>query len=267
MIRGVIFDLDGTIYCGAKEVPGASSFVRFLRSRGIKCLFVTNRANRAPAEVAEHLRSYGVDCSEGEVLTSAQVAARFLRPGRAFCIGEYGLVSVLSSAGFVITDKAADYVVVSFDRSFSYEKLRTAARLIREGARFIATNLDAYIPLEDGIWPGAGSLAAAVEIASGARPLVMGKPEPMIFTMALEKMEVPAADVINIGDNLATDIAAGLRAGIRSVLILTGVSSRRDIDSASHKPTWTVENYDALLRIVCGENKLEIPSSGRPDIG
>jgi len=259
MIRGLIFDLDGTIYRGAEQVPGAAQAIRFLRTHSIKCLFVTNRANRTPEEVAEHLRSYGIQCAPDEVLTSAQVAARHLAGRSAYCIGEHGLTSALAAAGIVITDDRPDCVIVSFDRSFSYEKLKKAVRLVRAGSKFVATNLDAYIQLEDGVWPGTGAIAAAIEMASGTKPVVMGKPEPLIFRMALEKMELAAAEVINVGDNLATDIPAGLRAGIRSALILTGVSSRAEAASGPCRPTWIVEGYPDLVRLVCHENSLPVP--------
>ena len=142
MIKGVILDLDGTVYLGKQEVPGAARFIAFLRESGIKYLFVTNRANRTPVVVAEHLASYGIPCTENDVLTSAQATVQYLKKGSVYYIGEEGLKVELDKAGMAVNEEAPDYVIVSFDRSFTYEKLKKACQMIHAGARFIATNPD-----------------------------------------------------------------------------------------------------------------------------
>lgn len=254
MIRGVLLDLDGTVYRGAQEVPGAAQFVRQLGAENIRCLFVTNRANRPPEEVCDHLRGYGIDCTTEDILTAAQATAAYLERGSAYYIGEEGMRCALVEAGFEITDQAPDYVIVSYDRSFTYEKLATASRLIVGGARFIATNPDKALRSEQHVMPGTGALVAAVEAASGQKPLMIGKPEKLLFEMALKRLDLAAADVIAIGDNPETDIPAGVNAGLRTAYILTGVGRREDATRSGVGPTWIVESFDELLRIVAREN-------------
>ena len=257
MIRGVLLDLDGTVYWGAREVPGAAGFVRQLHAWGIRCLFVTNRANRTPEEVRDHLLGYGIDCATEDILTAAQATAAYLKKGSVYYIGEEGLRRALVEAGFEIADPSPDsvpdYVIVSFDRGFNYDKLATASRLIAAGAQFVATNPDKALRDAQHVTPGTGALVAAVEAASGQKPLIIGKPEPLIFEMALKKLGLAAADVIVVGDNPETDIPAGVRAGLRTAYILTGVGRREDAGLAGVSPTWIVEDFKELLATVAQE--------------
>ncbi len=252
MIAGLILDLDGTVYHGAAPVPGAAAFVASAAARGIRCLYVTNRANRAPEAVSGQLCELGIPCTPAAVLTSAQATAAYLRRGSVYCIGEAALLAELQRAGLALCAEAADYVVVSFDRQFTYEKLATASRLIRAGSKFIATNADRALPTEHGYVPGAGALVAAVQAATGVEPQVIGKPERIIMDMALERLGLPADQVVAVGDNLDTDIPAGARAGLRTVLLLTGVSAHEDPARAPGPPTWVAKDYAALERIVLG---------------
>lgn len=251
MIRGVIFDLDGTVYRGDAEVPGASGFVRWLHGLGIRTQFVTNRANRTPEEIAAQLRGYGIPCESRDVLTSSQAAVQYLRKGSAWFIGEDGLRQELVRAGIAITDQRPDYVIISFDRDPTPAKIAKAAELIKAGARFVATNPDRGLPTEDGFRPGTGVIVDAVSAAAGgAQPVMIGKPERLILDIALERLDVPREQVINVGDNLDTDIPAGVNAGLRSVFITTGVSKRSDLPRYPHAPTWIVDTYDELRAIV-----------------
>jgi 4-nitrophenyl phosphatase len=250
MIKGVLLDLDGTVYWGQKQVPGAADFLAFLRTQSIRCLFVTNRANRTPQAICEHLRGYGIACTPDDVLTSAQATAAYLTPGPAYYIGEDGMYCALMEAGFEITDNEPDYVIVSYDRGFSYDKLATACRLIGAGAKFVATNDDKAINTEDGLAPGSGALVAAVAAGSGREPLLIGKPERPLFDMALRRLNLPADDVIAVGDNPATDLPAGQRAGIRTAYMLTGVGTRDDLKRLALRPTWVAADFGALTRIV-----------------
>lgn len=260
MIRGVLLDLDGTVYWGAREVPGAAQFVQQLHEWNIRCLFVTNRANRTPEEVRDHLQGYGIRCAAEDILTAAQATAAYLKKGRVYFIGEEGMRRALVEAGFEITDQkpdyVPDYVIVSFDRGFSYEKLATASRLINSGALFVATNPDKALRDSQHVTPGTGALVAAVEAASGRKPLVIGKPEPLLFEMALKRLQLPPADVIVVGDNPETDIPAGLRAGLRAAYILTGVGRREDAALAGVSPTWIVEDFSELRSTVAREKDL-----------
>lgn len=250
MIRGVILDLDGTVYLGQAEVPGASAFVARCHAAGIRCLFVTNRANRTPAEVAEQLRGFGMPCGPADVLTSAQATARVLPPGRAFCIGEAALLQALTEAGFTICEERPDYVIVGLDRTFTYEKLARACSLIGAGARFVATNPDRALKLATGVMPGTGAIVAAVEAGSGQAPLVIGKPGRLIMDMALAVLGTRPEETLVVGDNLVTDIPAGAAAGMPTALILTGVSRREDLPAAPVAPNWVVAGFDELWTVI-----------------
>jgi len=254
MIKGVILDLDGTVYLGKQEVPGASRFIAFLRQSGIRYLFVTNRANRTPTVVAEHLCACGIPCTENDVLTSAQATVQYLKHGSVYCIGEEGMKVELDKAGMTVNEDAPDYVIVSFDRSFNYEKLKKACRLIHAGATFIATNPDKALKTASGLVPGTGSIVAAVAAGSGREPVMIGKPERLIIDMSLERLGLPRETVINVGDNLATDVPAGINAGVRTAFLLTGVSCREDLAKTSLKPNWVVAGYEELTAVIRQEN-------------
>lgn len=251
-ISALLLDLDGTVYRGTDPIPGAAEFIRSLT---IPYLFVTNRGNRTPEAVAEQLCGMGIACTPSNVLTSAEATAAYLEPGtRAFCIGEEGLASALASRGILLAettnDPAPDVVIVGYDRSFDYAKLTAAVRCLEGGARFVATNNDRIITVEDGIVPEAGPLVAAVEAASGKTPIVIGKPNRLIIDSAIARLGVSREECVIIGDNLATDILAGHNAGVRSVLILTGVSRLEDIGAAECEPTWIARDYSELHRLL-----------------
>lgn len=250
MLRAVILDLDGTVYLGTEQVPGAAEFVSLLAELDIACLFVTNRSNRKPEDVAAHLREYGIPCDVEDVLTSSQAAVQYLQRGSAYVIGEEGLTSELEKAGFTITDHAPDYVVVSLDRRFNYDKLKTACNLIARGATFIATNPDKTLKGEHGVTPGTGSIVAAVEAGSGVKPLVIGKPERLIMNMSLTRLGLSANEVIAVGDNIQTDIPAGAKAGMKTVLMLTGVTRRDEADSGPCRADWVLEGFAELTHLV-----------------
>jgi 4-nitrophenyl phosphatase len=250
MIQGIIFDLDGTIYRGSQAVPGAAAFVSRAVERGIKVLFVTNRSNRTPETVCTQLQSYGISCTTDNILTSAQATARHLQSGSVFFIGEEGLEQAFLQAGLTLDHQRPDYVVVGFDRAINYAKIEKATRLIRAGARFIATNPDKAVNADGGISPGNGAIVAAIAAATGQTPFVVGKPERAIIDIALERMGLSPEHVILVGDNLETDIRAGINAQIRSILILTGVSTRTDAVKSPVKPHRIVEDYADLANLV-----------------
>jgi len=254
MVKAIILDLDGTVYLGDKEVPGASEFVRRCREAGIRCLFVTNRSNRPPEEVAEQLRGYGIPCERGDVLTSAQATAKYLSKGSAFLIGETGLVEAMREEGIrIVTEEAEDRpcaVVVSYDREFSYAKLAAATHWISEGARFIATNPDKKLKVHGRTLPGTGALVAAVQAATGIAPEYVGKPERLIFDMALQLAACRADEALSVGDLLDTDIRGSNAAGIPSVLMLTGVSTRADLDTSPYRPAHVCETFADITALV-----------------
>jgi len=250
MIRAVTLDLDGTIYIGDQPVEGATDFIAFLRSKNIKCLFVTNRANRLPETIAHQLVEMGIPCSAQDILTSSQATADYLEPSRVYIIGEIGLEQALLDRGFTIAESNVESVIVSFDRSFSYAKMFTACNLIHGGANFIATNPDKGLATPEGIYPGTGAIVAAIEAGSGRTPQIIGKPEPLILETAARKMGVSPEETLAIGDNISTDIPSANRAGMVSAMILTGISSRADVESAKIKPDHMAEDYEQLTEIL-----------------
>ena len=249
-IKGILFDLDGTVYSGEKEVPGATDFINSLGPLGIRHLFVTNRSNRTSAEICSHLRSYGIPCEDDQILSSAHATALYLKKGSYYHIGERGLEEALGEQGLVHDDNAPDYVIVSFDRKFSYDKLKAACQLIGQGAKFIATNPDRALRMEHGLAPGTGALVAAVAAGSDTEPVYIGKPERLIFDLAIDRIGLQRDEVIAVGDSMHTDIPAASRAGIRSAVILTGVSTREDVVDSPIEPTWVVEDYPELADIM-----------------
>ncbi len=252
MIEGIVFDLDGTLYRGDEPVPGAADFVAAAREKGVRCLFVTNRSSRAPEEVADQLNGLSIPCEPGDVLTSAQAAAEWLGGKSVFMIGGDGLKTALLERGVRLTELAPDAVVVGYDEELTYEKLARACLLIAAGARFIGTNPDRAIRTERGLLPGAGSILAALETATRVKPTIVGKPEPRIMTQALARFGLPADRALAVGDNLDTDIPAGARAGMRTALVLTGVSTRADLAAAAVRPDIVAEDYAELARLVWG---------------
>lgn len=253
-IKGILFDLDGTVYLGEQEVPGAGEFVRKLKHNGVRSLFVTNRSNRSAEVVCEHLRGYGIECENDDIISTSDAAALYLKPSSYYAIGEKNLFDTLNRNGFTYDDKNPDYVIVSFDREFNYDKLKMAVGLIYKGAKFISTNPDHALKMYDDILPGTGAIVAAVEVGSGVKPITVGKPERIIFDIAIERMGVNRSEVIAVGDNLLTDIPAGAAAGIRTVLILSGMSKREDVAGSPVEPTWIVEDYEEFWDIVANIN-------------
>lgn len=253
-IKGILIDLDGTIYRGHEQVEGAADFIEKAKHANIKIIFVTNRANRTPDEICNQLRDYGVSCDREDILTSGQATAEYIDHGSVFYIGEEGLRQALEEQGLIITDEDPDFVVVSLDNEFNYEKMTKACGLIAQGAKYIATNPDRCLRTENGILPGTGAIVAAITAGSGVEPVIIGKPETIIFKMALKNLEINPEDAIVVGDNLATDIPAGNACGIRTILILTGISTLDDVEKFSEKPACIVRDYQELWDIIHRQN-------------
>ena len=248
--KAILLDLDGTVYAGDAAIPGAADFVRDCTARGIRCVFVTNRANRTPEEVRDQLLAMGIPCETRDIITTATATALHIKEGSAFVVGEHGLVSALEAQGIRITDEKPDYVVASLDRFFDYEKLRRAAWHLLDGAKFIATNRDAFLKTENDVIPGAGSIVAAIMTASGKTPTVIGKPEPLLIETALELCGVSKDEALLVGDNISTDIAAGINAGVDSVLLLTGVTTREQAAGSQIAPSAIAADYDELREMI-----------------
>lgn len=256
--RGYLLDLDGTIYRGSEAIPGADAFIEHLRQAGIPYLYLTNNSAASPEQVAARLQAMGIPAEAGEVYTSGMATARYLAkqapPGTpVYVIGEEGLRAEMAKQGFALTEKEPRYVVVGIDRKFDYDKLAAATRAIRQGAELIATNRDAALPSEHGLSPGNGSLVAAVSVASGKEPVVIGKPEAIIMRLALEKLGTPAEETLIVGDNLHTDIDAGAGSGIDSLLVLTGYSSAEDARRHPRQPTHIARDLTEWLRMIAAQ--------------
>lgn len=229
-IGGLLIDLDGTLFHGGVMIPGADKLIAGLRRADIPFLFVTNNSSRTPASVAAHLIGMGIEARPEEVCTSSLAAARYIAgespEARVAILGEEGLIEACSEAGLTVVTESPQYVVQGIDRSFTYESLARASRWIHEGARFVLTNPDLMLPSDDGVMPGAGSLGAAIEAASGVSPVVIGKPEAHLITYATAVLGITPEDAVVVGDNMRTDISAGKNAGCRTILVLTGLTTR-----------------------------------------
>jgi 4-nitrophenyl phosphatase len=245
-LRGLLIDLDGVVYTGRDPIPGAAEFLAEARRRGLKFLLVTNNSTTSPEVIAERLRSMHIDVSSQEILTSAQAAAAYVRShagsgARVHVVGEAGLKQAAEEEGLVVVENGkarADWVIAGLDRAFDYQKLTGATRAIMAGAHFVATNADALLPVEGGqLLPGAGSIIAAIQTATGVVPTVVGKPEPGLFEHGLRRLGGLQPDqVAMIGDRLDTDVVGGQRAGLRTILVLSGVSTQSDAQSSASKP-------------------------------
>jgi 4-nitrophenyl phosphatase len=255
-LRGLILDMDGVLWEGDAPLPGMPEFFHFLRERGIRFLLATNNASLTTESYVKKLQQMGAAVGLDEILTSAMATTEFLkktvRPGeRAFVIGEEGLVRAVASAGLQVSDPEAldaQYVVCGMDRSLTWNKLAAATINLHHGARLIGTNADVTFPTERGIAHGNGAILAALTAASGARPTVIGKPYPAIFQMAVKKLGLSKARIAVVGDRLETDILGAKNAGLKSILVLTGVTRRTDLKKTRIHPTWVVEDLPALQR-------------------
>lgn len=257
-IDAVIFDLDGTVYHDDQPVEGAPELIRRLKDDGFPHLFATNRANRTPETIARMLRGYGLECSADDVVTASTATASYLEPkGTVFIIGEDALRQALVGAGFVEVNYDPDYVVVGLDRGLTYAKLNIAARSIRHGAQFVATNPDLLVNANDGEKDiGNGVIVGALALATGQQPLVIGKPHAPLFDAALERLrsnsglDLSPDRVLAVGDNIKTDIEGGIRGGFKTALIFTGISEPADVDGMEVKPDYQIDGYEDLTKIL-----------------
>ncbi len=228
-IDGVISDLDGVVYRGEAPIDDAVEAFRRWHRAGVPYCFVTNNATRSPEAFAEKLTRLGVRTSPTQVVTSSIATADYLRERWAvgasvFVLGAAALASAVTDAGFTLTDRSPQVVVVGLDRDLTYARLRTAVHAVLAGAVLVGTNGDLRLPVEGGGFdPGAGSILAAVAAATGVTPVVVGKPQPRMIEMALKRIGTPRDTTVMIGDQVSTDILAGQRAGLRSILVTTGV--------------------------------------------
>jgi NagD protein len=244
-------DMDGVLVHEQQALPGAAEFVGRLAELSIPFLVLTNNSIYTPRDLAARLRASGLEIPERSIWTSALATARFLsdqRPdGSAFVVGEAGLTTALHTAGYTLTDTSPDYVVLGETRTYSFERITRAIRLIRDGARFIATNPDATGPSQDGPLPATGSVAALISRATDQAPYFVGKPNPLMMRSALNALDAHSEETAMIGDRMDTDVIAGIEAGLETVLVLSGVTSAEEAERFPYRPSRTLAGVGDLL--------------------
>jgi NagD protein len=241
-MKNFIIDMDGVLVEGRSLIPGADEFIEILLKQKRKFLLMTNNPLYTPRDLAHRLQSIGINIKENQIFTSAMATAAFLnrqRPnGKAFVLGESGLTGAIHDVGYVITDMKPDYVVLGETVAYNFEMIKKAIRLIHDhGARFIATNPDPSGPSEGGLVPACGAMAALIENASGVKPFFVGKPNALMMRTALNYLNVHSENTIMIGDRMDTDIVAGVSSGMETILVLSGVTKKEDIDKFPYLPT------------------------------
>ncbi len=269
-IRTLIIDMDGVLWHGNQAVPGLVEFFRVLRNLKLRFILATNNASQTADQYVDKLARMGVEVDSSEILTSAMATALYLaertdpKSTRVFVIGEQGARQPLLDLGFTLTglyevDKpdgqgprqGADYVVCGMDRQLSWDKLATATLNINAGAKFIGTNPDTSLPTELGFTHGNGAILAALQAATGVSPTIIGKPEPVMYQQALALLGDHAGETVAIGDRLETDILGAVRAGIRSLMVLSGVSTEEDLRAADYRPDWIMPDIRAITQALC----------------
>jgi NagD protein len=250
-IRSWLMDMDGVLVREEHPIPGAAEFLARLQALGTPFLVLTNNSMYTRRDLAARLRRSGLDVPEESIWTSALATASFLedqRPGgSAFVVGEAGLTTALHEKGYTLTDGDPDYVVLGETRTYSFERITRAIRLVVDGARFIATNPDNVGPSPDGPLPATGSVAALISRATGVAPYYVGKPNPLMMRSALNAIDAHSEDTAMIGDRMDTDVVAGLEAGLEAILVLTGVTSRTDAERHPYRPSRIVESVAELV--------------------
>jgi 4-nitrophenyl phosphatase len=251
-VQALILDMDGVLWKGDEPIGDLPLIFNRLENAGLKIMFATNNALKPLAGYREKLNGFGLHVNGKQIVNSTMAVCYLLQKefpngGPVFIIGSQGLQDYLADNRFYQAQENVLAVVVGLDQKFTYEKLALANRLIRNGARFIATNPDPTFPLPNEVAPGAGSIIAAVQTASQTEPKFAGKPSPTLFKMALEQLDLPPEQVLAVGDRLDTDILGGQRAGCRTALVLSGISQSTDLAGWSPQPDLVAADLAALI--------------------
>ena len=253
-ITSWLSDMDGVLVHEGKALPGAPEFIRALRDAERPFLVLTNNSIFTPRDLAARLHASGLDVPEERIWTSALATAQFLTDqvpnGSAYAIGEAGLTTALYEAGYTLTDTDPDFVVLGETRTYSFEAITKAVRLVQAGARFIATNPDVTGPSADGDLPATGAVAAMITAACRREPYFVGKPNPMMIRSALNRIEAHSETTAMVGDRMDTDVVAGIEAGLHTFLVLTGSTQREDLVSFPFRPNEVVESIADLVERV-----------------
>ena len=252
--RGYVFDLDGTLYLGDALLPGAAETVAAVRDAGARVTFLTNKPLELPADYAAKLSRLGIAAGPEDIVSATDALVRYLRlnaaEARIYPVSEPLLADLLRESGFILTDDPAltDVVVVSFDRTFDYQKLLTAFRAVQRGARIVATNPDPYCPTPDGGLPDCAAMLAAIEAATGARAeAIVGKPSAHMAATLLDRLGVAAEETLLAGDRLLTDMRMAREAGMASALVLTGATTVADLAETEQPPDFVIETIADLI--------------------
>ena len=269
-INALIIDMDGVLWHGTQPMPGLTDFFKTLHDLQIPFILATNNASLTPEQYVSKLAKMGVTITKKQILTSGTATALYLSKQvnptetRVFVVGEDGATQPLIDHGFTLTGlyevnndsdaskKGADIVVCGKDETLTWAKLATATLNIRAGAKFIGTNADTTLPTEHGITHGNGAILAALEVATGVSPTIIGKPEPIIYQQALALLGVDPDKTVAIGDRLETDILGAVRTGIRSIMVLTGISTEDDLKESAYQPTWVMPDIRAITKALRG---------------
>jgi 4-nitrophenyl phosphatase len=249
--RYLITDMDGVLWHGRDPMPGLVEFFQFLRQRDIRFVCATNNASTLAEKLAERLQGWGTDVQPDEIVTSSSATADYLETilpagARLYVIGMEGLRVPLRHKGFEFAEDNVDAVVVGIDWNLTYNQIKRAALNIRAGAKFIGTNSDRTFPNPEGIIPGNGALLVAIETATDVKPIVIGKPEPVLYQTALKSMNAVPEQTLVLGDRLETDILGAVRLNLKSVLVLSGVTTREQLAASDYQPDGVFEDISAL---------------------
>ena len=250
-IRSWLMDMDGVLVHQSKPIPGAAEFLARLQEKSLPFLVLTNNSIFTRRDLSARLAVSGLKVPEQAIWTSALATADFLqrqRPnGTAFAVGEAGLQTALHAVGYTLTEHDPDYVVLGETRTYSFERITQAIRLIVAGARFIATNPDPTGPTPDGPLPATGSVAALISRATGVEPYFVGKPNPLMMRSALNAIDAHSETTAMVGDRMDTDVVSGLEAGMHTVLVLTGSTTREQAEAFPYRPSRIVDSIADLV--------------------
>jgi NagD protein len=250
-VESWLTDMDGVLVHEGEPIPGAPEFIKRLRDSGKPFLILTNNSIYTARDLQARLQRMGFDVPESSIWTSALATAQFLsdqRPGgAAYVIGEAGLTTALHNAGYILSNMEPDYVVLGETRTYSFTAITTAIRLILDGARFICTNPDPTGPSNEGVLPAVGSVAALISKATNVEPYFVGKPNPMMMRSALNTIGAHSESTAMIGDRMDTDVLCGLEAGLETILVLSGISTRAEVDRFPYRPSRVVDSVADLI--------------------
>ena len=257
-IENYLIDMDGVLVREERMIPGADRFVQTLQDTGRRFLILTNNSVYTPRDLVARLAASGLSVPEQAIWTAGLATARFLDEqrsgGSAYVIGEAGLTTALHEVGYVLVERDPDYVVLGETRSYSIERITRAIRLIMNGARFIAANPDPTGPSPDGVVPATGAVAALISRATGVEPYFVGKPNPLMMRGALRAIDAHSEVTAMVGDRMDTDVVAGMEAGLRTILVLTGISTRESAERFPYRPSLIVDSVADLIPLVAGRD-------------